>query len=224
MTEPERAADAAREVRVWDPFVRIFHWSLAAAFFVAYFTEDETMALHVWAGYAVGGLVAARIVWGFVGTRHARFSDFLFGPVAGFRYLTDLLRFRARRYLGHSPAGAAMAYVLLIGCLALVGTGLAAWGAEGNGPLKGYMAEAERPTVAFTTEARADEDEDEEDRNERNGGEAWEEAHEFLSGLVFAAVLLHIGGVLLASIAHGENLTRAMITGRKRAQADEPGQ
>ena len=84
-------------VKVWDLFVRIFHWSLVAAFAVAYVTEDEAMALHVWAGYLVGGLMLLRIVWGIVGPRYARFTDFVCGPLHAWRYLIDLFRFRARR-------------------------------------------------------------------------------------------------------------------------------
>ena len=62
-------------VRVWDPLVRVFHWTLVTCFAVAYFTEDDLLALHVWAGYAVFGLIAVRLFWGFVGPRHARWSD-----------------------------------------------------------------------------------------------------------------------------------------------------
>ena len=86
--------------KVWDPFVRIFHWTLIATFAVAYVTEDEAMALHVWAGYLVGGLLLARIVWGFVGPQYARFSSFVFGPFRAWRYLIDLIMFRARRHVG----------------------------------------------------------------------------------------------------------------------------
>jgi len=82
------------QVKVWDLFVRIFHWTLVAAFAVAYVTEDEAMALHVWAGYLVGGLVLARIVWGFVGPKHARFSEFICGPANAWGYLIDLFLFR----------------------------------------------------------------------------------------------------------------------------------
>jgi len=210
-------------IQVWDILVRTFHWSLVAAFSVAYFTEDEVMALHVWAGYAVGGLIALRVVWGFVGTRHARFSDFLFGPFAASRYLRNLIGFRARRYVGHSPAGGFMVFLLLAGCVAIVATGLMTYGAGGHGPLKGYVgrdvAMPSLASLALVQPALADEVEHE--RKEGHVKNAAEEfygdLHETLANLVLILVLFHIGGVLLASLAHHENLVRSMITGRKRS-------
>jgi cytochrome b len=220
-TTTVKAEPAAGDVRVWDPFVRFFHWSLAAAFFVAYFTEDEVMALHVWAGYAVGGLVLLRVLWGFVGTRHARFSDFLFGPFAALQYLRDLALFRAPRHIGHSPAGAFMVFLLLGACLLIVATGLLAYGAEGHGPLKGYVEAVEpSPTIAVVSQARADTNERVRsgDSRKSRAGELYEDLHEVLANVGMTLVLLHIAGVLLASLVHRENLTRAMVTGRKRAE------
>lgn len=100
-------------VKVWDPFVRVFHWSLVTLFVVAYATADEIERVHIAAGYAIAGLVALRIVWGFVGPRHARFSSFLQSPRKVLAYLRDVALFRAPRHLGHNPAGGAMIVALL---------------------------------------------------------------------------------------------------------------
>ena len=201
--------NASHQVRVWDLFVRIFHWSLVAAFAVSYVTEDEAMALHVWAGYLVGGLVLARILWGFVGPQHARFTDFVCGPFTAWRYLADLLRFKAKRHIGHSPAGGMMVLMLMAGCLVTVWTGMQQYAAEeGKGPLAWNAPAVVAPALA---------DDDERDGREHDGEEG-EGLHEPLAHLTFLLVLLHIGGVILASVVHKENLTRAMVTGRKRAE------
>ncbi len=123
------------EVKVWDPLVRIFHWSLVALFIVAWATGDEVKRLHELAGYAVLGLVAFRIVWGFIGTKHARFTDFVTGPSTLGAYLRDMLRFRAKRYIGHNPAGGVMTVTLLMMLSVIGGTGYmlttdSFWGVE----------------------------------------------------------------------------------------------
>jgi len=100
-------------VKVWDPFVRIFHWSLVTLFVVAYLTGDEIQRVHEAAGYAIAGLLGARILWGFIGPRHARFTDFVRSPREAVAYFRDALVFRARRYIGHNPAGGLMVVALI---------------------------------------------------------------------------------------------------------------
>lgn len=101
-------------IKVWDPFVRIFHWALATLFLIAYATGDEIERVHIVAGYVIAGLIALRLVWGFVGPQHARFSNFVRPPREVIAYLRDIALLRAPRYLGHNPAGGAMVVALLV--------------------------------------------------------------------------------------------------------------
>ncbi len=125
----------APQVRVWDPFVRIFHWSLVGLFVLAFATGDETEWLHLTAGYAIAGLVLLRVIWGFVGPRYARFSDFVRPPGQVADYVRSAVRLRAPRYLGHNPAGGAMIIALLTMLIGISVTGFmmttdAFWGAQ----------------------------------------------------------------------------------------------
>ncbi len=184
----------AQPVKVWDPLVRAFHWTLAGAFSIAYLTEDDFLSLHTWAGYTILGLVLFRVLWGLVGTRYARFSSFVFPPGKVWSYLKDTLFFRAHRYIGHNPAGGAMIVLLLASVVLTAFTGLVLYGAEENaGPL------------ASLSTSLGD-----------YWGEAFEEVHEFLANFTLLLVLVHVAGVLVESLIHGENLVRAMWTGYKR--------
>ena len=182
------------EVRVWDPFVRIFHWSLVLTFTVAYVTGEELEVLHNNAGYAVLGLVLLRIVWGFIGSRHARFRDFIYPPAEVQGFLRDTLRQRAKRYLGHNPAGGAMIIVMLLSLIITSLTGIAFYGIEpGAGPLA---------MLAGTPEWAK---------------EMLEEVHEFFANLMVLLVVVHVIGVVVEGRLHRENLVKAMWNGRKRA-------
>lgn len=110
-------------VKVWDPVVRLVHWSLVVVFTLNATIIDDDSSLHVTVGYVVVGLVALRIVWGFIGTRHARFSDFPPDPAAALQQARDMTLGRRTRHLGHSPLGAFMTYNLLITLLLLGATG-----------------------------------------------------------------------------------------------------
>ena len=114
------------DVRVWDPVVRVFHWGTVALFATAFLSSDSKW-LHEPVGYASLALVAVRVVWGFVGTRHARFADFVTSPRAVLRYLRALLAGEAPRHLGHNPAGGTMIVVLLV---LLAVTGVSGWLSE----------------------------------------------------------------------------------------------
>lgn len=110
-------------VRVWDRFVRLFHWGLVAAFAVAYFSTESIGWLHKGAGWATLALVAARVVWGFVGSHTARFATFVPTPRQLLAYLGSVLRRQEPRHLGHNPAGAAMIVALLLAVAGIGSTG-----------------------------------------------------------------------------------------------------
>ncbi|MDX1431376.1 MAG: cytochrome b/b6 domain-containing protein [Gammaproteobacteria bacterium] len=211
----------SRWIEVWDPLVRTGHWLLVLGFFAAWLTEDELLSVHVWAGYLVGVVVMIRVLWGLVGPRHARFSDFVYAPGQVLAHLRALLALRSERYVGHSPAGGVMVLALLLSLSATVTTGLVVYALEENaGPLAGRVASAPGDTEhAFFPAARADDDEHERERtvDHEARGESWEEAHELFANLTLMLIGFHVAGVLLTSAVNRENLVRAMLTGRKRA-------
>ncbi|MFO1419112.1 MAG: cytochrome b/b6 domain-containing protein [Methylotetracoccus sp.] len=172
---------------MWDLPTRVVHWSLAAGFTGAYLTGDTERwrDLHVLLGYLILGLIAFRIVWGFCGSRHARFHSFVRGPRVVAGYLIALLRGHPPDSPGHNPLGA-------LSVLTLLALGLAT-------SLTGWLI------------FRYDE-----------LGDGWlVDAHAIGSDLMLALVVLHLLGVLHASIVHRENLPLAMLTGFKRGSRAE---
>jgi cytochrome b len=213
-------------VRVWSPLIRFGHWTLVAAFAIAYLTEDDLLQVHTWAGYVAAGAVAVRLLWGVVGPAQDRFSRFLRPPGEVFRYLADAVRFRSPRYIGHSPAGAAMALALLLSMAATTGTGMVTLAQSRDaGPLAPWFGRsAGQAAVTLVSPAWAGDHGREKEHHGREGGKntksAMKDVHEFFANLTLVLLFLHVGGVLLASVSHRENLVRSMVTGDKRA---DPG-
>jgi cytochrome b len=186
-------------VKVWDRFVRIFHWSAAALALTCLLTEDEQLFVHVLAGYTLLGLLMLRIVWGFAGPTSARFTNFCYRPSEIWRYLRSLAGLRSRRYLGHSPAGGAMIVALIMVLILLGVTGMATYAAEEQaGPLAGLLAGASLTTRSWLAGL-----------------------HHVLANLLWLMIFVHLAGVALASFAHRENLVWSMVTGTKRAHGVE---
>jgi len=125
-------------MRVWDLPVRVFHWLLALTFAGAFLTAESERVrdLHIALGYAFAGLVAFRLVWGFVGRGHARFASFLRGPRAVMRYLASLLTPSPEHHAGHNPAGGwAIVGMLALGAL-VAASGYAIYASAGGHALE----------------------------------------------------------------------------------------
>jgi cytochrome b len=201
-------------IKVWDPAVRVFHWALVAAFAIAWLTAEEAQPLHQLAGYAAAALVAFRLDWGITGTHYARFAQFVRSPASVVAYLRLMIRGEEPRYIGHNPAGAAM-IVVLLGTLSV--TAWTGWQMTHGLPV---ATEQAAPVVQILQD-----DDDHEDRfderNDHSGPAGIKELHEASANLLLLLVLLHLGGVMLASLRHNENLARSMLTGAKAAP--QPG-
>lgn len=176
-------------ILVWDWPVRIGHWVLVALFTLAWLTGDseEWRLVHAALGGALLGLVLFRLLWGFIGSHHARFSHFVRGRQAVLDYVGGLLAGpfggKVEDTAGHNAAaGWAILAMLTLGIL----------------------------TAAFGWIAYQ--------------GDTWEafgEVHEFLATAMLWIVIIHILGVLVSSLAHGENLIAAMFTGNKLGRPEE---
>ena len=182
------------KVYIWDPLVRIFHWTLVIAFAIAFVSEDDYLLIHSWGGYTILTLLIIRIFWGFVGTKHAKFSDFIFSKQDIAQFLKDTFSFKAKRYLGHNPAGGAMVILLIFSLLFTACSGLVIFAIEeGQGPLAFLLSEVSH-----------------------FWGDIIEEVHEFLANFTLFLVGVHVIGVMIESLVHRENLIKSMFTGKKR--------
>ena len=113
-----------RTVKVWDPLIRLFHWSLVVSFAIAWLTADQWDDLHEWAGYTAAALIGFRLLWGLAGPHYARFTQFIRSPRAALDYIKASIRGDEPRYVGHNPAGAMMIVALIV---AMAGTALTGW-------------------------------------------------------------------------------------------------
>jgi cytochrome b len=188
-------SEASGSRRVWDLPVRIVHWLLVVGIAGTYATHRlgiEYFEYHLWFGYLVVVLAAFRILWGLVGTRHARFVNFLRGPSATLTYLLGLRRGGQVATPGHNPLGAWMVVFLLAALLAQGVTGLFANDEIFNtGPLAGYVSDA--TSLALT---------------------AW---HHRLFDWILVAVVLHVIAVVGHRLFAGHDLVGPMFSGRKDA-------
>ena len=199
-------------VKVWDILVRVFHWSLLATFIIAYVTAEDENIIHIYSGYAVLGLISFRVVWGFVGTRYARFSEFVYSPEAVKQYVSGMIDEHPKRYLGHNPAGGWMIVALMFSLFVVTISGLKLYAVEeGLGPLAGSATE-----ISIISSAYADSDDEHENDEDDEEEDFWEDIHEASTDFTLFLIALHIAGVLVSSKLHNENLVRAMITGRKK--------
>lgn len=195
------------KVRKWGRTIRVFHWLLVLFFTIAYFSGDDADLLHAYSGYIIIGLLVFRIVWGFVGPPVSRFRAFIYGPAETWRYAKAFVTRHPVHYKGHNPLGSLMVFALLTFIGLTCWTGLEVYALEGRGPL----AQAGDFLIANVYASS----EDHEIISGRKGAHVfWEDLHEIFANFTVFLIILHILGVVAASIVHGENLIKAMITGK----------
>jgi Cytochrome b len=188
---------SSEKVKVWDLFVRIFHWTVVTLFFCNYVLSDRGMpfargnTLHRYAGYIIIGFVLARLVWGIIGTKNARFKNFIPNLTEFKNYMRAMLRGEHPYYEGHNPAGAVMIICLLSGLLL---TGLTGWLATLGDAIDGWQA-----TVAAATDFIN-----------------WGHVHSFFANLTMLGAGIHITAVVVVSHLTRENLVHAMLSGYKK--------
>lgn len=188
-----------QRIRIWDVPTRLFHWTLASSFALAWLTSegDRWRSIHVFLGYLILGLVGFRLVWGFTGSHFSRFASFWFGPQAAFAYLKQVLTGHAPRHIGHNPTGSLAIYILLTMAVLVGATGIVTLGGdEQQGLATGWFSFAQIQWV--------------------------KNAHEWLAISMLLVVAGHVTGVVVESVLHKENLASSMITGFKMAPLGTP--
>lgn len=195
-----RSAPLTQAVPAWDLFLRLFHWTLAALMVASVTTGllgGNLMKWHMWSGYAILGLLAFRLVWGFVGGPTARFAAFLRGPGAVWAHVQDLLARRPAFHLGHNPLGGWMVVLMLLAVLFQAATGLFANDdIATEGPLYPYVSKALSDRLTSL--------------------------HHLNVKLLYGLVGLHVAAIAFYYFARGENLVAPMIHGSKELPPSHP--
>lgn len=189
-----------REVRVWDIGVRVFHWALVILVVTAFVTAKiggNAITYHAWCGYAILTLLVFRVIWGFVGGTHARFTDFVRGPGAVIGYLRTMSsKSRHGKFAGHNPMGGLSVLAMLAVLLFQAGSGLFV-----NDDIA-----FEGPLYKWAGKELSD----------RLMG--W---HHFNEKIILLLVVVHVAAIVFYKVFHKENLVTPMITGRKRMSGAE---
>lgn len=188
------------EVPVWDLPTRVFHWGLVLLFAAGQITGGEEgvlWPLHRWGGYLIAVLLVFRLLWGFVGSPRTRFADFVHGRQRVKGYLRRLLALDPPRHIGHNPLGGWMVLLLLVSLALLVAAGLFAASRDLSGPLASLIPAGTAHLIG--------------------------DLHGLLANLLLFLVAVHVVGVLFDWLLTGDNLVRAMVTGRKRLNDAEAG-
>ncbi len=194
------AENSIKQIKVWDRVVRYFHWLMLLSFVAAYITSQSGMQqTHILIGYFICLLLIVRIVWGFIGSKHARFSDFVASPLSVWAYLQASFRNNPPHYSGHNPAGGWMVLVLMAALLLMSVSGVILVSViEFEGPLLNLLS---------------------------GMGDQWayryEELHEVALEILWLLIAGHLVGVAVASVQHKENLVRAMVSGYKMINKHE---
>ncbi|RIZ66652.1 MAG: cytochrome B [Methylococcales bacterium] len=202
-----------KNLEVWDILIRIFHWSLVASFIIAYLTSTEKNEIHNYAGYTVLGLIIFRVVWGFWGSRHARFSNFVTSFSTVVRFVKSLFSKKPKRYMGHNPLGGWMVIAMLITLFMLCYSGIKLNALQGGGePLALQM-----PSIDLISSAYAKEDIEQFLIREPDevGEDYWKEMHAQYFYLMLILIALHLAEVLVSSLLYKENFVKEMWTGKK---------
>ena len=184
---------------IWDLPTRLFHWTLASSFALAWLTSegDRWRSIHVFLGYLMLALVVFRLVWGFAGSHFSRFSSFWFGPRDAVLYLKQVLSGRAERHVGHNPTGSLAIYILLALAVLIGLTGILTLGGDEQHGLAATWFSFSQALIL-------------------------KKVHKASAIVMLLVVFGHITGVVVESLLHKENLARSMVTGFKMAAAGTP--
>lgn len=185
-----------QKIMVWDAPTRAFHWLQALCFLGAYLTaeSEKNRDIHVTLGYILFGLIVFRLIWGFVGTRYAKFSSFAFSPKAIITYLLSLPKGKSEHFVGHNPVGSVAIWLLLSLGITLGVTGV--------------MLAQKNVMAALENMDGYDSD-------------LVVSIHSYATDAMLVVVFIHLLGVFMSSFLHKENLVRAMLIGSKEAQPEQ---